>query len=70
MPAACIGVHQLHAWRWWANPIHPSDPCGVQDIEEHCVVEALLGHSGSQVGSDASGRQKGTFPQLQWQQGL
>ena len=60
---AC-GVHWRPptAWRWWANPIHPSDPCGVQDIEEHYVVEALLGHSGSQVGSDASDGRKGPFP--------
>ena len=30
------------------------------------VVEALLGHSRSQVGFDASDGRKGPFPQLQW----
>ena len=63
MPAAFIGAHEL-----------PGDGGQIQsirqilvDIEEHYVVEALLGHSRSQVGFDASdGRQKGTFPQLQW----
>ena len=62
MPAAFIGVHEL-----------PGD-CGqiqsirriLVDIEEHYVVEALLGHSRSQIGFDASDGRKGTFPQLQW----
>ena len=46
MPAAFIGVHEL-----------PGDGGQIQsirqilvDIEEHYVVEALLGHSRSQVG--------------------
>ena len=32
------------------------------DNEEHYVVEALLGHSRSQVGFDASDGRKGPFP--------
>ena len=58
MPAAFIGVHEL-----------PGDGGQIQsirqilvDIEEHYVVEALLGHSRSQVGFDASDGRKGPFP--------
>ena len=58
MPAAFIGVHEL-----------PGDGGQIQsirqilvDIEERYVVEALLGHSRSQVGFDASGGRKGPFP--------
>ena len=58
MPTASIGVHEL-----------PGDGGQIQsirqilvDIEEHYVVEALLGHSRSQVGFDASDGRKGPFP--------
>ena len=58
MPAAFIGVHEL-----------PGDGGQIQsirhilvDIEEHYVVEALLGHSRSRVGFDASDGRKGPFP--------
>ena len=58
MPAAFIGVHEL-----------PGDGGQIQsirqilvDIEEHYVVEALLRHSRSQVGFDASDGRKGPFP--------
>ena len=58
MPAAFIGVHEL-----------PGDGGQIQsirqilvDTEEHYVVEALLGHSRSQVGFDASDGRKGSFP--------
>ena len=58
MPAAFIGVHEL-----------PGDGGQIQsigqilvDIEEHYVVEALLGHGRSQVGFDASQDRKGPFP--------
>ena len=56
--AAFIGAHEL-----------PGDGGQIQsirqilvDIEEHYVVEALLGHSRSQVGFDASDGRKGPFP--------
>ena len=55
MPAAFIGVHEL-----------PGDGGQIQfirqilvDVEEHYVVEALLGHSKYQVGFDASDGRKG-----------
>ena len=58
MPAAFIGIHEL-----------PGDGGQIQSIcqilvdnEEHYVVEALLGHSRSQVGFDASDGRKGPFP--------
>ena len=58
MPAACIGVHEL-----------PGDGGQIQsirqilvEIEEHSVVEALLGHRRSQVGFDASDGRKEPFP--------
>ena len=58
VPAAFIGVHEL-----------PGDGGQIQsirqilvDIEEHYIVEALLGHSRSQVGFDASDGRKGPFP--------
>ena len=58
MPAAFIGAHEL-----------PGDGGQIQsirqilvDIEEHYVVEALLRHSRSQVGFDASDGRKGPFP--------
>ena len=58
MPTAFIGIHEL-----------PGDDGQIQsvrqilvDIEEHYVVEALLGHGRSQVGFDASGRRKGPLP--------
>ena len=58
MPAAFIGVHEL-----------PGDGGQIQsicqilvDTQEHYVVEALLGHSRSQVGFDASDGRKGPFP--------
>ena len=58
MPAAFIGVHEL-----------PGDDGQIQsigqilvDIEEHYVVEVLLGHSRSQVGFDTSDGRKGPFP--------
>ena len=58
-PAAFIGVHEL-----------PGDGEQIQsicqilvDIEEHSIVEVLLGHGrSSQVGFDASGVRKGPFP--------
>ena len=59
MPAAFIGVHEL-----------PGDGGQIQsirqilvDIEEHSIVEVLLGHGrSSQVGFDASEGRKGPFP--------
>ena len=58
MPVAFIGVHEL-----------PGDGGQIQsirqilvDIEEHYVVEALLGPCRSQVGFDASDGRKGPFP--------
>ena len=58
MPVAFSGVHEL-----------PGDGGQIQsirqmlvDIEEHYVVEALLGHSRSQVAFDASNGRKGPFP--------
>ena len=58
MPAAFIGVHEL-----------PGDGGQIQfirqilvDVEEHYVVEALLGHGRSQVGFDASDGRKGPLP--------
>ena len=58
-PAAFIGVHEL-----------PGDSGQIQsirqilvDIEEHSIVEVLLGHDrSSQVGFDASEGRKGPFP--------
>ena len=58
-PAAFIGVHEL-----------PGDGGQIQsirqilvDIEEHSIVEVLLGHGRSpQVGFDASEGRKGPFP--------
>ena len=58
MPAAFIGVHEL-----------PGDGGQIQsirqilvDIEEHFVVEPLLGQSRSLVGFDALDGRKGPFP--------
>ena len=58
MPAAFIGIHEL-----------PGDGGQIQsicqilvDIKEQYVVEALLVHSRSQVGFDASDGRKGPFP--------
>ena len=58
-PAAFIGVHEL-----------PGDGGQIQsireilvDIEEHCIVEVLLGHGRSfQVGFHALEGRKGPFP--------
>ena len=58
-PAAFIGVHEL-----------PGDGGQIQfirqilvDIEEHSIVEVLLGHGrSSQVGFDALEGRKGPFP--------
>ena len=59
MPAVFIGVHEL-----------PGDGGQIQsmrqilvDIEEHSIVEVLLGRGrSSQVGFDASNGRKGPFP--------
>ena len=58
MPAAFIGVHEL-----------PGDGGQIQsirqilvDIEEHYIVEALLGRGRPQVGFDGSDGRKGPFP--------
>ena len=58
VPEAFIGVHEL-----------PGDGGQIQSIsqilvgiEEHYVVEALLGYSRSQVAFDASDGRKGPFP--------
>ena len=46
MPGAFIGVHELPGDGGQIQSIHQI----VVDIEEHYVVEALLGHGRSQVG--------------------
>ena len=58
MPAAFIGVHEL-----------PGDGGQIQsicqilvDTQEHYVVEALLGHSRSRVGFDASDGRRDLCP--------
>ena len=58
MPAAFIGVHELLGGGGQIQSIRQI----LVDIEEHYVVEALLGHSRSQVGFDASDGRKGPFP--------
>ena len=58
MPAAFIGVHELPGGGGQIQSIRQI----LVDIEEHYVVEALLGHSRSQVGFDASDGRKGPFP--------
>ena len=58
MPAAFTGVHELPGNGGQIQSIRQI----LVDIEEHYVVEALLGHSRSQVGFDASDGRKGPFP--------
>ena len=58
MLAAFIGAHELPGDGGQIRSIRQI----LVDIEEHYVVEALLGHSRSQVGFDASDGRKGPFP--------
>ena len=63
MPVAFIGVHELPGGGGQIQSIRQI----LVDIGDHYVVEALLGHSRSQVGFDASDGRKGPYPmQLQW----
>ena len=58
MSAAFIGIRELPGDGGQIQSIHQI----LVDIEEHYVVEALLGHSRSQVGFGASDGRKGRFP--------
>ena len=58
MPAAFTGVHELPGDGGQIHSIRQI----VVEIEEHYVVEALLGHSRSQVGFDASDGRMRPFP--------
>ena len=58
MPPAFIGVHELPGGGGQIQSIRQI----FMGIEEHYVVEALLGHGRSQVGVDASEDRKRPFP--------
>ena len=58
MPAAFIGIHELPGNGGQIQSIHQI----LVDIEEHFVVEVLLGRGRSQVGFDASEGREGPFP--------